>query len=184
MWSKVGIFASPAAAKRAVEGLLAIGAPQQSIAFLSRDRNAGALPEKELDNIPTIDAERDGMGKAIGALLGGGVGVSAGLGGGAAVASMLVPGVGTIFAVGLGAAALLGLGGAAAGAKLGDESEHALDTGVPKDDVVLYHQLLRRGDSLVIVNVDDEDLAEQAQKIFQREGGEDFDAARRGLEAA
>ncbi|HVI09241.1 MAG TPA: hypothetical protein VND65_13210 [Candidatus Binatia bacterium] len=184
MWSKVGIFPSPAIARQAVEGLLEIGVPRHSIVFLSRDTSQGALPENELDNLPTTDAERDGMGKAMGALLGGGVGASAGLGGGAAVASMFVPGVGMIFAIGLGAAALLGLGGAVAGAELGNETEHALDTGVPKDDIVLYHQLLHRGDSLVIATMDDEKLAEQAQKVFQREGSEDFGIARRGLEAA
>jgi len=49
------------------------------------------------------------------------MGAGAGLSLGSAVASLLVPGVGTIFAIGLGAAALLGLGGAAAGAGLGDQ---------------------------------------------------------------
>jgi hypothetical protein len=58
---------------------------------------------------------------------------------------LLVPGVGTIFAIGKGAAALLGLGGAAAGASLGEASEQAADIGVPKDDTFLYRELLKRG---------------------------------------
>ncbi len=184
MWTRVGIFTSFASAKSAVEGLLAAGVPQRSIAFLSKGNEAGTIPESELDRVPTTDAERDGMGKAVGALLGGGVGASAGLGGGAAIASMLVPGVGTIFAIGLGAAALLGLGGAAAGAKLGDVSEHALDLGVAKDDVALYHELLRRGYALVIANLDSEELADKTNKILKGAGSEDLDETRRGLSAA
>ena len=42
-------------------------------------------------------------------------------------------------------------------AKAGDVTEHALDVGVPKDDVPFYHDLLRQGRSLVIANVDAED---------------------------
>jgi len=60
--------------------------------------------------------------------------------------------VGTIFAIGLGAAALLGIGGAAAGATAGEASEQAADTGVPKDDIFVYRELLKRGRSLVIAN--------------------------------
>ena len=101
-----------------------------------------------------MDAEPDGIWKAMGAVVGGAVGASAGLAGGAAVASLLVPGGGTVFAIGLGAAAALGLGGAAAGAKAGDVTEHALDVGVPKDEVQFYHDLLRQGRSLVMANVD------------------------------
>lgn len=184
MWTKVGIFHSPLSAKQAVQELLDSGIPRESIVFLSREPGAGALPEQAVDHIRTTDAERDGMGKAIGALLGGGVGASAGLGGGAAIASMMVPGVGAIFAIGLGAAALLGLGGAVAGASLGDSAEHAMDIGPAKDDIALYHSLLRRGHSLVIVNLDSEDLAKQAEDIFQRTGSEDYAAARREMKAA
>jgi hypothetical protein len=51
-------------------------------------------------------------------------------------------------------------GGAAAGAKAGDVTAHALDVGVPKDDVQFYHDLLRQGRSLVIANVDTEEQAQ------------------------
>lgn len=85
------------------------------------------------------------------------VGASVGLSRGSAIASFLVPGVGAFFAIGLGAAALLGLGGAAAGASLGEASE-AADIGVPKDDTFLYRDLLKRGRSLLIANIDDSAL--------------------------
>ena len=182
MESVVGIFRSCALAESAVEGLINRGIPRQTIVFLSLEcprGTGGQEVERQLEEVPTTDAEPDGMGKGMGAVVGGALGASAGLAGGAAVASMLVPGVGTIFAAGLGAAALLGMGGAALGAKAGDVTEHALDVGVPKDDVLLYRELLRRGRSLVIVNVDDERLAKSAKFVFEQHQGEDIDAARK-----
>ncbi len=197
MQSVVGIFDSVATAEQAVEELLNSGMTEQSIVFLSgdsptnRERFASdkalegrSSSDERVDQLPTTDAESDGMGKAMGAVLGGAVGASAGLAGGAAIASMMVPGVGTIFAIGLGAAAALGLGGAAAGAKAGDATEHALDAGVPRDEVPFYHELLRRGRSLVIANVDSESHAEAARSVFKQQGGEDVDAARKELEKA
>ena len=188
MQSVVGIFPSVAAAEQAIEGLLGSGMTKQSIIFLSPEPpqsfSGRSSEESALETLPTTDAERDGMGKAVGAVLGGAVGASAGLAGGAAVASLLVPGVGTIFAIGLGAAAALGLGGAAAGAKVGDVTEHALDVGVPKDDVPFFHELLRRGRSLVIANVESEEQAATARSIFKQQGSEDVEAARRELRKA
>jgi hypothetical protein len=119
------------------------------------------------------------MGETVGALVGGAVGTGAGLSLGSAVASLLVPGVGMIFAIGLGAAALLGIGGAAAGASLGEVAEHAADTGVPKDDTLLYRELLRRGRSIVVANVESEHVASSARGIFQQLGSEDIDEARK-----
>jgi hypothetical protein len=84
---------------------------------------------------------------------------------------------------GLGAAALLGLGGAAAGASVGDASEHAMDKGVPKDDVFFYRQLLKRGRSLVIAEVEFDDQAAAAREVFYRRGGEDVDEARKQLQS-
>ena len=146
----------------------------QSITLLS-----GEAGKSQVATLPTTDAERDGMGEAVGGVLGGAVGAGAGLSLGSAIASLLVPGVGTILAICVGAAALLGLGGAAAGASLGEASEHAADIGVPKDDTLLYRELLKRGRSLVIANVYDSDLASQAKSVFERQGSEDIDEPRR-----
>jgi hypothetical protein len=181
MQSVVGIFPSVGSAERAVQRLVSLGMTERSIVFLSGSREDSEVrvsSEKELDSVATMDAESDGMGKAMGAVLGGAVGASAGLAGGAAMASLLVPGVGTIFALGLGAAAVLGLGGAAAGAKGGNAAEHAMDVGIPRDDVTFYHEVLRRGRSLVMANADSEELAERARTVFEEQGGEDVGTAR------
>ena len=188
MQSVVGIFPSVVSAERAVQGLLSIGMTERSIVFFSRgsreDNAVAMLSDKELDRVPTMDAEGDGMGKAMGALLGGAAGVSAGLAGGAAIASLLVPGVGTIIALGVGAATVLGLGGVAAGAKAGNVAEHAMDGGVPRDEVKFYREVLRRGRSLVIANTDGEELAKRARTVFTQQGGEDVGAARKEFEKA
>jgi hypothetical protein len=185
MESVVGIFHSLNSAEQAVEELVGSGMTEQSIVFLSNeapgDREVQATAEENLDAVPTTDAEGDGMGKAMGAVVGGAMGASAGLAAGAAVASLLVPGVGTIFAIGVGAAAALGLGGAAAGAKAGNLAEHAMDAGVPKDDVRFYHDLLRRGHSIVIANVESEEDAAKARFVFKQQGSEDVDGARQEL---
>jgi hypothetical protein len=166
-----GVFRSRAAAEEAVEGLVNHGVRRDSILFLTAEAPIKAQGTEnvveKLEQVPTTDAEADGMGKGMGALMGGGVGASFGLAGGAAVASMLVPGVGTIFAAGLGAAAVLGLAGAAAGAKAGDVSEHSLDTGIPKDDVMAYRDLLKKGHSIVIVNAESEEQASMARFVFE-----------------
>jgi len=188
MESVVGIFNSCSTAESAVAQLLNRGIRKESIILLTAEplpgRRDGETIDASLDKIPTTDAEADGMGIAAGALLGGGIGASAGLAGGAAIASVLVPGVGMIFAFGLGAAAVLGLGGAAVGAKAGEVTEHALDNGVPKDDVSFYRELLKRGRSLIIANVDDEKTAETAKSVMEQGGGENVDNARKELRQA
>jgi len=179
MQNLVGIFPTRDAAELAVQGLLATAISPQSITLLS-----GEAGKSQVASLTTTDAERDGMGEAVGGVVGGAVGASAGLSLGSAIASLLVPGVGTIFAIGMGAAALLGLGGAAAGASLGEASEQAADIGVAKDDTFLYRELLKRGRSLVIANVDDPDLASVAKAVFERQGSEDIDQAFRMIPPA
>jgi len=112
------------------------------------------------------------------------MGAGAGLYLGSALASMAVPGVGPILAAGIGAAAALGLGGAAVGGTVGNATEHAMDEGVPKDDVVVYRELLRRRRSLVIVNVDSEELADRARAVMQQNGTEDVETFRKEIKDA
>lgn len=92
--------------------------------------------------------------------------------------------MGPILAAGIGAAAALGLGGAAAGGTVGNATEHAMDEGVPKDDVVLYRELLKRGRSLVIANVASEELAAAARSVMQQNGTEDIETFRKNLQDA
>ena len=95
----VGIFRSRVAADQALNGLLENGVPQESIIFLTQDQS-----QAEIASVPTTDAEPDGMGKTLGSYVGGIMGAGAGLYLGSALASLAVPGVGPILAVGIGAA--------------------------------------------------------------------------------
>ena len=174
MHNLVGIFRECATADRAVRELLQSGIPQGHIIFLS-----GLDSAAQATSLPTTDAEPEGMGKTMGEYVGAVAGASAGLALGSALASLFVPGVGPIMAAGLGAAAVLGLGGATAGAKLGHESEDALDQGVPKDDVFVYRDLLRQGRSLVIVEAENEHQIVVAREILKNSGSDDIDEARR-----
>ena len=61
---------------------------------------------------------------------------------------------------------------------------NAVGTGVPRDDGFFYRQLLKRGHSLVIANLDVEDQAPAAQEVFERRGSEDVNAARKELQSA
>ena len=51
--------------------------------------------------VPTTEPEQPGMGKAVGGVLGGALGMAAGMELGAVVATILIPGVGPVLAVGI-----------------------------------------------------------------------------------
>jgi hypothetical protein len=170
----VGIFNSFADAKRASAMLRSLGIPENRITVLSQ-----GTPESDAEtNIATSETEQPGMGKAVGGAVGGALGVAGGLEAGMAAATALVPGVGPVFALGLLGAALLGLGGAAAGAAAGSALEDNLDGGLPRDELYLYEDALRKGRSVVIAAVDSDDVAGRARQELERAGAESIDAAR------
>jgi hypothetical protein len=187
MESRVGIFRSITVAEEAVDDLIQRGlTTEESITLLSREspqrnRTAGAkvASDNDLDNVRTTPAGTADAGKNVGAGLGATIGGAAGFTAGATAASLMVPGLGVIFAIGIGAAALLGLGGAAAGAKVGDTIDREVDKGVPKEHVEFYQQLLRQGRSLVIVNVRGGSEISAVEEVFREHGSEDVETARR-----
>jgi hypothetical protein len=170
----VGIFNSFADAKRAAAMLRSLGISEKSISVLSPH-----TAETEIEaNIPTSETEQPGMGSALGGTVGGALGVAGGLHAGMIVATTLVPGVGPVLALGLIGAALFGAGGAMAGAMAGDSIEDGLAAGVPRDELYLYEDALRKGRSVVIAIADHEEVAERARTELKRAGAESIDAAR------
>ena len=174
METVVGIFNSFADARRAAAILQSIGISESRITVLSpRTR------ESEIDaRIPTTDTEQPGMGAALGGTVGAALGVAGGLEAGAAVASLLIPGVGPVLAFGLLGAAILGVGGAAAGTLAGHAIEDEIAAGVPRDEVFVYEDALRRGRSVVLAFADSDKAAEKAREALHRAGAESVDAAR------
>jgi hypothetical protein len=118
------------------------------------------------------------MGQAMGAAVGGAVGAASGASLGAAAASLLVPGVGPVIAVGLIGAALFGTAGVVTGAVAGEALEEALGEGLPHEDLYMFEEALRRGHSVVIAYADDSDFEDRATEIMQGNGALDFDEFR------
>ena len=169
----VGIFNSRVDGERAVTQLRAAGIPEDKIVLL-----APGASEKQLSEVHTTEAEQPGMGKALGATVGGALGVAGGVPLGAAIASFFIPGVGPVIAAGLLGAAILGIGGAATGAAAGGALEGGLAHGLPHDELYLYEDALRRGRSVVIAFAEDDEVAERGRSALTRTGAESIDAAR------
>jgi len=174
MESIVGIFNSLADAKRAAAILQSLGIPEDKVSVFSPHTSETDIEAE----VSTSEAEQPGMGSAVGGTVGAALGVAGGASAGAAVATFMIPGVGPVLALGLIGAALFGVGGAAAGALAGGALEKAIDDGLPRDEVYVYEDALRRGRSLVIAFADDEQIAENARAELKRDGAETVDAAR------
>jgi hypothetical protein len=165
MQAVAGVFAGRSDAERAAAGLHEIGIPRDRISLL--------MPGVDARAVPTDEGEPPGIGAALGAVVGGAAGAAVGLPLGAA-ATLLVPGVGAVIASGLIGAVLLGAGGATVGATL----EESLVSGLPRDELFLYEDALRRGHAVVLALVDDEAMAGAARTTLARAGAESIDAAR------
>src|SRR5688572_22817228 len=152
------IFRSRADAERAAQRLIDLGCAPARVSVLS----PGANPR---DAVPTDEGEAPGTGTATGAAIGMPLG---------AAASLVVPGVGPVIALGLIGAALFSAGGAAIGSAL----ETNLSQGVPRDDLFIYEDALRRGRSVVVALTDDDSVAERAREALTDAGGVDVARAR------
>jgi len=167
MKSVAGIFTSRQDAEHTLQRLAAMGISHEHLTLLTPG------DARRLENLPTDEGEAPGTGAAIGAVTGLATGASVGLPLGAAV-SLIVPGVGPILAFGIIGAALFGAGGAAIGSAL----ETTLTRGVPRDDLFVYEDALRSGNSVVIALTDDDAVATRAHEILKDSGALDLETAR------
>src|SRR5688572_3887251 len=112
------------------------------------------------------------MGEALGApdvLL---LGVAEGPQLGGPADSVFLPGVGPVVAAGLLGAAILGAGGAATGAAAGEAMEGGLADGLPRDELFVYEDALRRGRTVVIGMAEDSDVADRGRQVLAAAGAE------------
>lgn len=174
MRTVTGIFNSPAAAERALESLRSTGIAEERISLLA----PGTSPAELDTDVPTTETEQPGMGKAVGGVVGGALGVAGGLHLGAAAASFFIPGVGPIMAAGLIGAALLGAGGAATGAVAGGALEDNVAEGLPHDELYVYEDALRQGRTIIVVVAETDEQGEAARGVLEAAGAESLDAAR------
>jgi hypothetical protein len=166
--SVVGIFGARQEAER--------GARMLDFAGIARSRIAVLTPEsteQEIAAVPTMDAEQPGMGMALGATVGGAVGLASGVTLGA-LASVLIPGVGPILAIGFAASALGLLGGGALGGAL----DNSLSDGIPQEELYVYEDALRQGRSVVIAFAENHAQLEAAHHALKEAGAESVDRAR------
>jgi hypothetical protein len=129
--------------------------------------------EKEMRSVPTDTTEQPGMGNAMGALLGGGIGLTGG-----SVLMALIPGLGPVTALGLLGAGILGAAGATIGGTAAGKVEQSTYQGIPEDEIFIYEDALRRGRSVVIALADSEGHAAIIRDLLKRDGAESVDAAR------
>jgi anti-sigma B factor antagonist len=160
METAIGVYASRDHAEQAAKELRELGVPEGSIVFLSRSESDAKTIAKQL-------------GTYVGGFAGGAAGMSAGV----VAASLLVPGVGPVFALGFGAAALLGLTGAGAGRAFGSQmlshdSEATAPTQEEKcsEDVAFFREVLKEGRSLIVVRTESQELAASACAVLDRLG--------------
>jgi hypothetical protein len=165
MQAVAAVFARRPEAERAASALEALGLPRDRITLLT--------PGTDPRRVPTDEGEQPGVGAALGAVVGGATGAAVGVPLGALM-TLLVPGVGPVIATTVLGAALLGAGGAAVGATL----EDSLSQGLPRDELFVYEDALRRGHSVVVALVENTEEAEAVRQLFTAAAAETVDAAR------
>jgi hypothetical protein len=164
-----GVFRVQADARRAVESLRSNGLAADRITLL-----APGTGTDEVEDVPVDTAEQPGIGKAIGAVVGG----AGGFTGGSLLMAAVIPGVGPVTALGLLGAAVLGAAGATVGASLGASLENSTTRGLPEDEIFVYEDALRKGRSVVIALAENAKHAETLRDLLRSEGAEAIDAAR------
>jgi hypothetical protein len=122
-----------------------------------------------------IETEQPGVGKAVGGVVGGATGAVAGI---SIAASLLLPGIGFVTAVGVAAAALLTVAGAIGGGAVGQALDENLDGQLPVDELYVYQDALRKGRTVVIVFAENDDQRNVIRRLLEQEGAESIDAAR------
>jgi hypothetical protein len=151
----VALYDDLAEARAAINNLTGKGFESDAISLVAYDPEGEY--QAQLEQEPVV-AETDAMveGAGIGATLGGLVGLLAGLG------AVVIPGVGPVVAGGALGAALLGTG---AGMVTGGLAGALVGAGVEEDEAELYAEGVRRGGTLVVVQVPD-DRAAGAESVL------------------
>ena len=159
METAIGVFSSRERAEETVRELLGSRVPEESIVFLTRS-----------------EPESVTLGKQAGSTVGGFMGMATGMSAGVVAATLMLTGIGTVFALGFGAAALLGLAGAGTGAAVGKAMTEGGDGPQPtpdekcSEDVLFFREVLREGRSLVVVRTESKETASSACAIIDRLG--------------
>jgi hypothetical protein len=158
-----GVFSNPQAAERAILALRERGLNGNRTTLLC----PGTTEAEAARAVPTSDTESQGMGGAVASVVGGALGLAA--------ANVVLPGVGLIMVAGMLAA---GAAGAAGGHAVGETLERKLGNGLPRDELDVYAEALRRGRAVVVAGGDSQAEVDQIRETFERAGAESIDPAK------
>jgi hypothetical protein len=168
----VGVFKTRADAESSSAALKSAEIAKSKIHLLTPETT-----KAELASVPTQEAEQPGMGKAMGAVVGGAMGLAGGLEVAELLATLL-PGVGAIVAIGLSGSAILAALGAFGGGAIGGALENSIFTDLPEDELFVYKDALRKGRSVLIVTADSGKEETLVREKLKEAGAESIDQAR------
>jgi hypothetical protein len=169
----VGVFQTRANAEACSAALQSAEIAKSKIHLLTPD-----VSKEELASIPTAEGEEPGMVKALGAVVGGAVGLAGGFEVAEALLALL-PGVGAVVAIGLSGAALLTALGAFGGGAIGGALENSIFKGLPDEELYVYKDALKKGRSILIVTPGTGDEANLVREKLAAAGAESIDRARK-----
>jgi len=156
----VALFDDIAIARQVIEDLVNAEFSRNSISLITNDANNQYSHYLDKDYSPKTDAVNAAQGAGFGVAIGALTGILAGL------ASLLIPGIGAIIVAGPIAAGLTGL---VAGAITGGIVGALVKSGVPEDEAPYYAEGIRRGGTLISVQVQPSDTL-RAEDIMNRHG--------------
>ena len=156
----IGVFRSVNRAREAINELKAKGFNEREITLIANEKKEFEEDNERGGNL-TMERQNLGEGVMTGGALGGIAGLLAGTG------ALLIPGVGPIIAAGPLAAFLTGVVG---GGLVGG----LVDFGIPEERGQHYEERVKRGDILVTVKAEDDEVS-QITSVLKRYGGEDVE---------
>jgi len=170
MKSIVGIFPSSKEAERAAVRLRRMKMAKEEIRLVTPEMSQTGL-ENEL---PTQDAESQGIGRAIGGVVVGAIALAAASHLGAYIWARHASHsfVGPLVAIGIIAAGALGV---YAGIKIIGRIEEASSIGLPHDSLYLYKDALEHNHSLVVALAESDERAKIVRKTLTEMGAESID---------
>jgi hypothetical protein len=171
MLSVAGIFTDRRSAEGAARALRAPEIAGDGVSLLTPDTS----PAEAAARVPTTEGEPPGIGPTLGGVVGAAAGATGGMHVALAAAVTVLPLIGPVIVTGLLAGAIVG---ATAGVAIGKALESHLSEGLPKDELLVYEEALRRGRSVVIAVVPSSDRARACRAILERAGADSVDAAR------
>ncbi len=169
MKNVTGVFASQSDVQHVMAEMRLAGAHDDRITLLTPGSG-----QTEPESVPNVAAEQPWMEKAVGTVAGAATDLSAG----PLLLVAIIPGVGPVTAIGLLGGAVLAAAGATVGSTASGSLENHMTEGLPEDEIFVYEDALRKGRSVVIVQVNDETEASRFRELLQNKGAETVDAAR------